>query len=95
LKQGVSTVAESLWIDVSMWSGLSGKPQPFTDVQCEPPADSPDDPAQWRDWALQHLNHVAEQNAWQPGRYHFNVEQRDPSGHALDTLARGVWEWRS
>lgn len=85
--------SESLWIDVSMWSGLSGRPQPFTDVQCERPTSAPGDPAQWRDWALAHLNHVATHDAWQPGRYHFSVEQRDPSGRALDTLAQGIWEW--
>jgi hypothetical protein len=90
-----SATSDALWIDVSMWSGLSGKPQPFTDVQCDPPGSPPGTTAQWRDWALAHLRHVAEHDTWQPGRYHFTVEQRDPSGRALGTLAHGVWEWRS
>jgi hypothetical protein len=90
-----SSSSESLWIDVSMWSGLSGKAQPFTDVQCEPPENSPADSAQWQDWALGHLNYVATHDAWQPGRYHYNVERRDPAGRTTDTFARGIWEWHA
>jgi hypothetical protein len=88
-----SAVSETVWIDVGMWSGLSGKPQPFTDVQCDPPERSLDDSPAWRDWALEHLSRVAAQDSWQPGRYHFTVERRDPSGRPLDSLAHGIWEW--
>ena len=87
--------SDSVWIDVSMWTGLSGKTQPFTDVQCDPPEDAFGDSAGWRDWALAHLEHVAKNDAWQSGRYHFSVQQRDPAGRPTDTMAHGVWEWSS
>ncbi|MDT7679660.1 MAG: hypothetical protein QOD82_7578 [Pseudonocardiales bacterium] len=90
-----SAVSDAVWIDVAMWSGLSGKPQPFTDVECNPPDHVPNDREAWKQWALEHLAVVAEQDAWQPGRYHFTVERRDPAGRPLDNFAQGIWEWRT
>lgn len=84
-----------VWIDVSMWTGLSGRVQPFTDVKCDAPEDTPASAEDWKDWALTHLTGLAEQDRWQPGRYHYSVQQRDPSGRPVDTFAEGVWEWRN
>lgn len=83
-----------VWIDVSMWTGLSGRVQPFTDVECDPPEETPTSSEGWKDWALTHLTVLAEQDQWQPGRYHYTVEQRDGSGRQLEAFAQGVWEWR-
>ncbi|WP_028937660.1 hypothetical protein [Pseudonocardia spinosispora] len=84
---------DTVWIDVSMWSGLSGKPQPYMDVECEVPDETPSDGPGWRDWAVEQLGHVATTDDWQPGRYHFTVEERDPSGRSHSPLAQGIWEW--
>jgi hypothetical protein len=84
----------TMWIDVSMWTGLTGKVQPFTEVQCEVPGEPEASPSEWNDWALDQLKHVAHHDGWQPGRYHFDVQRRDPSGRVLDRVAQGVWDWR-
>jgi hypothetical protein len=84
----------TMWIDVSMWTGLTGKVQPFTDVQCEVPGKPEASSAEWNDWALDQLKHVADLDGWQPGRYHFDVQRRDPSGRVLARVAQGVWDWR-
>ncbi|HEY0574725.1 MAG TPA: hypothetical protein VGD73_11550 [Pseudonocardia sp.] len=89
----MGSAGDAVWIDVSMWSGLSGKPQPFTEIKCDPPEVAPTGVDDWRDWALAQLEQIAAQDDWQPGRYHFTVEQRDPSGRPLDAYAHGIWEW--
>lgn len=91
----MAQVSESMWIDVSMWTGLSGRVQPFTEVQCEVPGDTDASPLAWKDWALDQLQHVAAHDGWQSGRYHFDVQRRDPAGRTLDTLAQGVWDWQN
>jgi hypothetical protein len=91
----VAAATDAVWIDVSMWTGLSGKVQPYVEVECEQPEPEPADPAGWQGWAQEHLDHVATEDGWQPGRYHFSVQRRDPSGRALNTFARGVWQWRT
>ncbi|HEY4005042.1 MAG TPA: hypothetical protein VGM60_07620 [Pseudonocardia sp.] len=90
-----SSATDAMWIDVGMWTGLSGKVQPFTDVECDQPEQELDSDKAWKEWALEHLGEVAVQDSWQPGRYHYTVERRDPSGRAVDTIAQGVWEWKS
>jgi len=89
----MGSAADVVWIDVSMWSGLTGKLQPFTDIKCDPPEVGPTGVDNWRVWALAQLEHIAAQDDWQPGRYHYTVEQRDPSGRPLDAYAHGIWEW--
>jgi hypothetical protein len=87
--------ADSVWIDVGMWSPLSGRIRPFTDVQCEPPETSLADARAWQDWALAHLSDLARREVWQPARYHYTVESWDQSGRALDCYAHGLWEWQA
>jgi hypothetical protein len=91
----VSSPEDAVWIDVGMWSALSGRLQPFTEVECDPPERPPAEPEHWQEWAVVHLAQLAKQDAWQPGRYHFTVERRDPSGRSLDSYAHGIWEWQT
>jgi hypothetical protein len=91
----VSSPEDAVWIDVGMWSALSGRLQPFTEVECDPPERPPAEPEHWQEWAVVHLAQLAKQDAWQPGRYHFTVERRDPSGRSLDSYAHGIWEWET
>ncbi len=89
------STTDVVWIDVGMWTGLSGSVQPFIDVECNPPTEEPDGPAEWQSWARSHLSQVADQDGWQPGRYHYTVERRDPSGRQTGTLAQDFWDWRT
>lgn len=91
----MSSPAKAVWIDVSMWTGLSGKPQPYIDIECEPPRKAPGSADAWQEWALAHLAQIAQQDSWQPGRHYFTVEQRDPSGRSIESYAHGIWEWGS
>lgn len=81
-----------IWIDVGMWTGLSGTVQPFIDVRCDPPEQVPTDAQQWQEWALAHLRSVGADDDWQPGRYHYTVEQRDDEGRPTTVFARGIYE---
>ncbi|HEY2203887.1 MAG TPA: hypothetical protein VGH99_05360 [Pseudonocardia sp.] len=92
---GEDITADELWIDVGMCSGLSGKVQAFADVECEAPEEPPASSAEWTDWAVTHLASVARQDDWQPGRYHYSVQQRNSSGHSMDTFAQGFWDYRT
>jgi hypothetical protein len=87
-----ATVNE-IWLDVQMWTGLRGHVQQFTEVACAAPDPAPVDTVDWQEWAAAYLEAVAEQDGWQPGRYHYTAEQRDDTGRALEVLVRGIWEW--
>jgi hypothetical protein len=85
---------DTVWLDVSMWTGLRGNFHPFMDIACEVPDPPPADPGEWQQWASSSLGAVAQQEGWQAGRYAYRVERRDDGGHAVEVLTRGQWEWR-
>jgi len=82
-----------VWLDVQMWTGLRGTFHPFTDVVCDAPDPQPAESGDWQHWASAYLGLVAQQDGWQPGRYHYSAERRDEGGHTLEVFARGLWEW--
>lgn len=82
-----------IWLDVQMWTALRGHVQPFTDVICDVPDPVPVDTTDWQGWATGYLAVVAQQDGWQPGRYHYTAERRDDGGHVLGVYVRGIWEW--
>lgn len=83
---------DTVWLDVSMWTGLRGNFHPFTDVACDAPEPLPDESAAWQQWAVANLGAVAQRDGWQPGRYHYSAERRDEKGRTLVVLVRGHWE---
>ena len=84
---------ETVWLDVQMWTGLRGNFHPFKDVACEVGEPPPAFAGEWQQWADSYLSAVAQQEAWQPGRYAYSAERRDDDGHILEVLTRGQWEW--
>jgi hypothetical protein len=85
---------DTVWLDVSMWTGLRGNFHPFMDIACEVPEPPPADPGEWQQWATSSLSAVAEKEGWQAGRYAYRLERRDEGGHPVEVLTRGQWEWR-
>ena len=83
----------SLWLDVQMWQPLRGNMLPISDVECESPDPAPTSPQDWHGWAGECLREVADKDGWQPGRYHFTIQQRDSEGRPLEDLGQGFWEW--
>jgi hypothetical protein len=84
---------DTVWLDVSMWTGLRGTFHPYMDVACEAPDPPPADEGEWQRWAVAYLEAVARGEGWQPGRYAYQAERRDVGGHAVAVLTRGQWEW--
>lgn len=84
---------DEVWLDVQMWTGLRGNFHPFMDVACEAPDPLPAATQEWQQWADAFLGVVAQQEGWQPGRYHYSAEHRDDAGHTLQVFTRGLWEW--
>jgi hypothetical protein len=82
-----------VWLDVQMWTGLRGTFRPFIDVACDLPEPLPAIVSDWQQWANGQLRAVAQQESWQPGRYHYSAEYRDDDGHTLQVFAHGVWDW--
>jgi hypothetical protein len=84
---------DTVWLDVSMWTGLRGTFHPFMDVACEAPDPPPVDAGEWQQWACSYLTGVAQREGWQAGRYAYSAERRDDGGHPVEVLTRGQWEW--
>ena len=84
---------DTVWLDVSMWTGLRGTFHPFIDIACEAPDPPPGDEGEWQQWATSYLSAVAQEEGWQAGRYAYRAERRDAGDHATQVLTRGQWEW--
>jgi hypothetical protein len=83
---------ETVWLDVSMWTGLRGTFHPL--MACEAPDPPPTDAGEWQQqWAGAYLGAVAQQEGWQAGHYAYRAERRDEGGHPIEVLTRGQWEW--
>jgi len=88
----MGSAADVVWIDVSMWSGLTGKLQP-SPISSVTRRGGPD-----RRRQLAGLGARATGAHRRAGRLatwplSLPVEQRDPSGRPLDAYAHGIWEW--
>jgi hypothetical protein len=83
---------DPVWLDVQMWTGLQGNFHPFLDISCDAPDPLPADDGEWQRWSGAHLDAVARQEGWQPGRYHYSAERRDDGGRTVEIFVRGLWE---
>lgn len=92
---GDTPAVATVWLNVRMWTGLRGNFHQFTDVASDAPDPAPTLAGEWQQWAAARLGVAAQQDAWQPGRYAYDVERRDDEGRTVEILARGQWQWNT